>query len=132
MGRWITSRLYEGSRAIRLAQYAVLGVGGARALEALGVRPSVYHLNEGHPALAAFELLRQHLAAGARLGQRLGRGRGTAGLHHPYSGARWQRDVRRDEVMRMLGRIADSTGDPERFLSVGRVDTAEPRRALRA
>ncbi len=60
VGRWITSRLYEGSRAIRLAQYAVLGVGGARALEALGVRPSVYHLNEGHPALAAFELLRQH------------------------------------------------------------------------
>ena len=32
VGRWITSRLYEGNRAIRLAQYAVLGVGGVRAL----------------------------------------------------------------------------------------------------
>ena len=124
VGRWITSRLYEGSRAIRLAQYAVLGVGGARALEALGVRPSVYHLNEGHPALAAFELLRQHLAAGgdwdsawAEVVKRL-----VFTTHTPVPAG--NETYSRDEIMRMLGRIADSTGDPERFLSVGRVDTA--------
>ena len=57
VGRWVTSRLYESNRAIRLAQYAVLGVGGVRALRTLGVEPSVYHFNEGRPALGVFELL---------------------------------------------------------------------------
>ncbi|MGZ4727755.1 MAG: alpha-glucan family phosphorylase [Acidimicrobiales bacterium] len=63
--RWITSRLYEGNRAIRLAQYAVLGIGGIRALEALGVEHDVVHLNEGHPALAALELVAQRVATGS-------------------------------------------------------------------
>jgi len=62
VGRWVTSRLYESNRGIRLAQYAMLGVGGQRALQALGIKPSVVHLNEGHPALAVFELLAQQRA----------------------------------------------------------------------
>ena len=60
--RWITSRLYVGDADIRLAQYALLGIGGARALEALGVEPGVVHLNEGHAALACVELARQERA----------------------------------------------------------------------
>jgi len=52
LGRWVTSRLYEGNRSIRLAQYALLGVGAVRVLGAMGIRPSLYHLNEGHAALA--------------------------------------------------------------------------------
>jgi starch phosphorylase len=63
--RWTTARLYEGNRAIRLAQYGLLGIGGARVLEALGLRPGVIHLNEGHPALAALELAAGRVAAGA-------------------------------------------------------------------
>src|SRR5919108_462523 len=64
--RWITSRLYVGDAAVRLAQYAVLGIGGVRALEALGVEPGVVHLNEGHAALACLELARlEHSANGA-------------------------------------------------------------------
>ena len=62
--RWITARLYIGDRHTRLAQYGVLGVGGIRALAALGIRPSVIHLNEGHAALASFERLRVRVAAG--------------------------------------------------------------------
>jgi starch phosphorylase len=62
--RWITAWLYIGDRHTRLAQYAVLGIGGVRALEALGIRPSLVHLNEGHGALGAFERLRRALAAG--------------------------------------------------------------------
>jgi len=54
--RWYTSRLYEGERSLRLAQYALLGIGGVRALRALGVEPGLFHLNEGHPALAALEV----------------------------------------------------------------------------
>ena len=65
--RWITSRLYDGNRAIRLAQYAVLGIGGVRALQALGLEHDVVHLNEGHPALAALELAAAQVAAGTSL-----------------------------------------------------------------
>jgi starch phosphorylase len=65
--RWTTARLYEGNRAIRLAQYALLGIGGVRTLEALGIEPALYHLNEGHPALGALELAAQQVAAGTSL-----------------------------------------------------------------
>jgi starch phosphorylase len=60
--RWITGRLYEGDSDTRLAQYTLLGVGGVRALRALGLEPGVIHLNEGHAALAPLELA---LGAGA-------------------------------------------------------------------
>jgi starch phosphorylase len=62
--RWITARLYVGDRTIRLAQYAVLGIGGVRALRALGIDPAVIHLNEGHAALAPLELARVAVAEG--------------------------------------------------------------------
>jgi starch phosphorylase len=56
--RWITSRLYVGDGDLRLAQYLLLGIGGVRALRALGVEPGVVHLNEGHAAFACLELAR--------------------------------------------------------------------------
>ena len=55
VSRWTTARLYDGNTHIRLAQYGLLGIGGARVLDALDIRPDVVHLNEGHPALAALE-----------------------------------------------------------------------------
>jgi glycogen phosphorylase len=63
--RWITSRLYVGDPGVRLSQYALLGIGGVRALHALGVEPGVVHLNEGHAAMACLELAR---AEGERTG----------------------------------------------------------------
>jgi starch phosphorylase len=57
--RWITARLYDGEERTRLAQYVLLGVGGVRALRALGLDPAVIHLNEGHAALAPLELARE-------------------------------------------------------------------------
>lgn len=63
--RWIGARLYVGDRETRLAQYALLGVGGVRALRALGIDPGVVHLNEGHAAFAALELAREEVARGA-------------------------------------------------------------------
>jgi starch phosphorylase len=54
--RWITARLYESDGDIRLAQYALLGIGGVRALRALAIDPGVVHLNEGHAAFAPIEL----------------------------------------------------------------------------
>jgi starch phosphorylase len=54
--RWISSRLYVGDPSVRFAQYVVLGIGGVRALAALGIEAGTLHLNEGHPALAPLEL----------------------------------------------------------------------------
>lgn len=56
VARWTTARLYDANPEVRLAQYGLLGMGGARALSALGIEPAVIHLNEGHPALAPLEL----------------------------------------------------------------------------
>lgn len=50
-------RLYGGDRATRLAQEVVLGIGGFRALRAMGLRPRTLHMNEGHSAFAAFEAI---------------------------------------------------------------------------
>jgi starch phosphorylase len=65
--RWITSRLYVGDAGVRLGQYALLGIGGVRALHALGIEPGVVHLNEGHAALACLELVRSDSAGGLSL-----------------------------------------------------------------
>jgi glycogen phosphorylase len=67
VARWITARLYTGGRDLRLAQYALLGVGGMRALRAMGIEPCVVHLNEGHAALTSLELARAELTGGLAL-----------------------------------------------------------------
>jgi starch phosphorylase len=53
--RGITSELYGGGPELRLKQELVLGIGGWRLLDALGIKPQVCHLNEGHAALAILE-----------------------------------------------------------------------------
>lgn len=58
--RTITDRLYGSGEAYRLKQEIVLGIGGIRILDALGFNVQVYHLNEGHAALLALDLLRRH------------------------------------------------------------------------
>jgi len=56
--RDITSALYGGDRDLRLKQEIVLGIGGVRALHRMGYRPDVFHMNEGHSALAILERIR--------------------------------------------------------------------------
>ena len=53
----VTGQLYGWFEEERLAQEIILGVGGVRALNALGIRPDIYHFNEGHAALAGLELI---------------------------------------------------------------------------
>jgi starch phosphorylase len=53
--RDITDQLYGGDREMRIRQEIVLGIGGYRALKALGLAPTVYHMNEGHSAFLALE-----------------------------------------------------------------------------
>jgi starch phosphorylase len=59
--RQLTSRLYGGDSRVRIRQELLLGVGGAKVLEALGISPGVIHLNEGHSAFAALELIRRRM-----------------------------------------------------------------------
>lgn len=56
--RWLTGHLYGGNSDTRIAQEVLLGIGGVRALEALGITPSICHLNEGHAAFATLEMTR--------------------------------------------------------------------------
>ena len=59
--RQLTSRLYGGDQRTRIRQELVLGVGGVKALRALGITPGVYHLNEGHSAFAPLEVIRARM-----------------------------------------------------------------------
>ncbi len=65
--RDITHRLYGGDESTRIRQEMVLGIGGRRALTALGLQPAVWHLNEGHAAFLILELLRESVARGLTL-----------------------------------------------------------------
>jgi len=56
---WITGQLYGWFGEERIAQEMVLGIGGVRALRALGIKTDVYHFNEGHALFAGFELVRE-------------------------------------------------------------------------
>jgi starch phosphorylase len=62
--RDLTLRVYGGDSTTRIMQEVLLGIGGVRLLRALGVKPSVYHMNEGHAAFLTLELMREKLNAG--------------------------------------------------------------------
>jgi starch phosphorylase len=63
--RDLTLRVYGGDSTTRIMQEILLGIGGVRLLRALGVQPSVFHMNEGHAAFLTLELLKEKMAAGA-------------------------------------------------------------------
>jgi starch phosphorylase len=65
--REITSKLYGGGSEMRIKQELVLGIGGVRAMEAMGIKPSVWHMNEGHAAFLALERCRMLLEADPNL-----------------------------------------------------------------
>lgn len=62
--RKVSDRLYSGDQEHRVRQELVMGVGGSRALAALGIEPSVHHLNEGHAGFLVLELIGEELEKG--------------------------------------------------------------------
>lgn len=62
--RDLTLRVYGGDSTTRIMQEMLLGVGGVRLLRALGIHPSVFHMNEGHAAFLTLELIREKMAEG--------------------------------------------------------------------
>ena len=62
--RMLTARLYSSDQEVRVSQEILLGIGGVRALRALGYSPSVWHMNEGHSAFLILQRLREYVAEG--------------------------------------------------------------------
>ena len=123
--RWITSRLYVGDREIRLAQYALLGRGGVRALRAIGIDPSVLHLNEGHAALAPLELVREEVANGWSFDHAVesARARTVFTTHTPVAAG--NETYSPDEFLTVLGDLPAQCGvDPGAMLALGQQDGA--------
>jgi starch phosphorylase len=67
--RPITGQLYVSGREMRICQELVLGIGGVKVLDALGIQPGCWHMNEGHCAFLGLERLRALLKDGAKLGE---------------------------------------------------------------
>jgi starch phosphorylase len=73
--RDLSLRVYGGDSSTRIMQELLLGIGGVRLLRALGIQPSVFHMNEGHVAFLTLELLREKIAQGASFSEALARTR---------------------------------------------------------
>ncbi|MDB6018745.1 MAG: alpha-glucan phosphorylase [Pedosphaera sp.] len=69
--RDLTLRVYGGDSTTRIMQEILLGIGGVRLLRALGVKPSVFHMNEGHAAFLTLELMREMIDEGKSAGEAL-------------------------------------------------------------
>ena len=63
--RELSARLYGGDRETRIQQEIILGIGGVRALKALGVNPAMFHLNEGHAGFVVLQRIRDLIERGA-------------------------------------------------------------------
>jgi len=125
--RWITDRLYVGDREVRLAQYALLGIGGIKALAAMGLEPSLIHLNDGHAALATLELLGSRIARGASVegAKEAVRALAVFTTHTPVLAG--NESFSSDELQRGLPTLAEVAGlSWDDLLALGRVHPDDP------
>jgi starch phosphorylase len=122
--RELTARLYGGDNRVRIRQELLLGVGGVRALEALGISPGVAHLNEGHSAFAGLELIRQRMASeGIDADEALRRVSSqivfTTHTPVPAGHDRFSSDLMEEH----LGPLSEALGlDQDQLMALGRVD----------
>lgn len=122
--RQLTSRLYGGDQRTRIRQELVLGVGGTKALAALGINPGVYHLNEGHSAFGPLEVIRMRMETDGQSFEDAVRdvAQQTAFTTHtpvPAGHDRFSYDL----IEEHLGPLREQLGlSEEQFMSLGRVD----------
>jgi starch phosphorylase len=118
--RPITGMLYVRGREMRLCQEIILGVGGVRALRALGISPAVWHMNEGHVAFQGLERARERVRRGEGLSEAFKHVSKNAVFttHTPVPAGNERFD--RDTVRRYLGPWTHDVGsDPEAALALG-------------
>ena len=110
--RPITHILYVRGREMRLHQELVLGVGDVQAFRALGIDPSVWHLNEGHSALLLAERAREYVAAGDSLEKAWDKVRTDSvfTIHTPVSAGNER--FAADLLRRVAGPLLDGDGRP--------------------
>lgn len=125
--RALTSGLYSGDNRTRIRQELVLGVGGIRALEALGILPGVIHLNEGHSAFSILEFARvlmERNGIGFVEVQEKVAARTVFTTHTPVTAGHDRFDPQL--VLDTLAPLQEQMGiDNEHLLSLGRVDPAD-------
>jgi glycogen phosphorylase len=124
--KWITSRLYIGDEDTRLAQYMLLGIGGVRALEAMGIEPGLVHLNEGHAAFVSLELARREYSGNGALSAALeiARKRTIFTTHTPVPAGNDTYPA--SQVADTLAHIAGTLGvEAEEIISLGRTNPEE-------
>ncbi|GAC1514616.1 MAG: glycosyltransferase family 1 protein [Chloroflexota bacterium] len=117
--RAITANLYGGDQQTRVRQEIVLGIGGVRAMRALGIQPSLYSMNEGHAAFLGVELLAEMLPSHDFTSALTGVRQRTVYTNHTVVPA--GNDVfPRDLVREYVGPYAEQRGlGVERFLGLG-------------
>ena len=120
--RELTAQLYGGDQDMRLRQEMLLGMGGMRALDALGLEPTVFHMNEGHSAFSGLERIRklmkgEGLSFGAA--QEVVKSNSVFTTHTPVPAGN---DYFSPELMgKYFGRFADELGIPfHDFMALGR------------
>ncbi len=131
--RPITHMLYVRGREMRLHQELVLGVGGVRAIRALGIAPAAWHLNEGHSAFLLPERARELVAAGESVDAALAAAGRTSvfTIHTPVSAGNERYDA--VLVRRLAGPLFEGDGRPatggiplDRILELGRGVDSDP------
>ena len=123
---WLTDALYAGDREHRIRQELLLGVGGVRALQALGVEPTVFHVNEGHSAFLAIERARRLVKQGLSADEALEQVRRTTVFttHTPVPAGNEVFDPKL--VRRYVGGLAGEAGlTVDRLLALGHSDEGD-------
>jgi glycogen phosphorylase len=110
----ITHRLYDGNASTKVAQFILLGAGGAKLMDEIGFQPEVYHLNEAHAISSAFHLLKKYNNSVAEVKKRL-----VFTTHTPEEAGNEKHDIylchkmgyfqglKLDEVRRLTGTTDD-------------------------
>ena len=118
--REITDQLYGGDTAVRIRQEIVLGIGGLRALDALNLKPTVWHMNEGHSAFLGIERMRLLIEKQKLSFDEAFEAAGQQCVHHPHLGSGRDRLVRSGLAVRIFRRVLPQRRDPVREVSGAR------------
>ena len=124
--RELTLQLYGGDESTRISQEMLLGIGGTRVLEALGLYPTAWHINEGHAAFQIIERCRQAMAAGLSFEAAL-EAVAAATLFTTHTPVAAGHDIfSRGLVQEALGRYLDESGlDFEKVFALGSKDNGD-------
>jgi len=124
--RDLTLRVYGGDSTTRIMQEILLGIGGVRLLRALGLTPSLFHMNEGHAAFLALELVRERLGEGKKFAEALSLTRQQCHFttHTPVEAGhdRFTPALMDYSLNKMRSQLKLN---PEELLALGRVDPAD-------